>query len=112
MKTRIGKDIDDFVNELCRLFDPEKVILFGSHAVGKATPESDVDVLVLMDYKGKATQRAFEIRKAVRRNFPLDLIVRRPKDVSQRISQGDPFLREVMKNGRVVYERNSPGMGR
>ena len=102
---RIEKDISKFVEEMTRLFQPAKVILFGSHATGNATPHSDVDILVLMDYKGKASKKAFEIRKAVKRGFPLDLIVRRPRDLSKRMILGDPFFKEIMQYGRVVYER-------
>lgn len=110
METGIEKDIKRFVTDISRLFRPEKVILFGSHASGKATEGSDVDLLVLMDFRGRATQKAFEIRKKIKRHFPLDLIVRRPEDVSRRISLGDPFFKEIMQNGRVIYERHRQGM--
>jgi predicted nucleotidyltransferase len=103
--TVIEKDIDRFIAELTRLFHPEKVILFGSYAKGNVKPDSDVDILVLMDYKGKASLKAFEIRKAVKRHFPLDLIVRRPKDLSRRMKLGDPFFKDIMEYGRIVYER-------
>jgi len=44
------------------------------------------------------------IRHAVPRDFPLDLLVRTPADVKKRLDWGDPFLGEVMRNGRVMYE--------
>jgi predicted nucleotidyltransferase len=110
MMFSMRKDIERFVREVSRRFDPDKVVLFGSHAAGTASPGSDVDILVLMDFKGRAARKAFEIRMAISRPFPLDLIVRRPGDVRRRVEQGDPFLKEIMATGRVLYERNKQGM--
>jgi len=45
MKTVIEDSIKSFVNDVINRFDPERVILFGSHASGRATPDSDVDIL-------------------------------------------------------------------
>jgi len=44
------------------------------------------------------------IRHAVRRNFPLDLLVRTPAEVGKRLRWGDGFLQEVMEKGEVLYE--------
>ena len=37
--------------------------------------------------------------------FPLDLIVRTPKNLTRRLAEGDSFLREVMAQGKVLYEK-------
>jgi predicted nucleotidyltransferase len=47
-----GKKIDAMVRRIVQRFDPEKVILFGSHARGTAGPDSDVDLLVVMTVRG------------------------------------------------------------
>ena len=38
-------------------------------------------------------------------HFGLDLIVRSPTTIASRIDLGDPFLREIMRRGQVLYER-------
>ena len=42
--------IKRFADEVARRFKPEKIILFGSYAYGQPTPDSDVDLLVVMPY--------------------------------------------------------------
>lgn len=93
MKGNIIDDIKEFANKVVARFNPERIILFGSHASEDSTSGSDVDLLVVMDFEGRPHQRAFEIRKKIKRSFPLDLIVRRPDDVAYRLSQGDFFLK-------------------
>ena len=85
-------------------FDAEKVILFGSHSRGRAGPDSDVDLLVVMPVKGKAFRQAAEILSATRAPFPLDILVRSPRSVQQRLAMGDCFMRDVIDTGVVVYE--------
>ena len=60
-------------------FQPEKIILFGSHAYGHPKPESDVDLLVIMDTPLRSRQQRLEISALSPRPFPLDIIVRTPR---------------------------------
>ncbi len=46
------------------------------------------------------------IRHAIPRDFPLDLLVRTPSDVARRLRWRDPFICEVLKEGKVLYESN------
>ena len=77
----------------------------GSHASKSTTSDSDVDLLVVMDFEGRPHQQAFEIRRAIKRFFPLDLLVRRPADVERRLKMGDFFFKEIMQEGKVLYDR-------
>ena len=99
------QEVVDFVKEVVRRFKPERVVLFGSHASDSTTSESDVDLLVVMEFEGRPHHQAFQIRKRVKRSFPLDLLVRRPADIERRLRMGDYFIREIMKEGKVLYER-------
>ncbi|MCG2831048.1 MAG: nucleotidyltransferase domain-containing protein [Desulfobacteraceae bacterium] len=107
MKTVIEDEIKSFVNDVVNRFNPERVIMFGSHASGDATPDSDVDILVVMDFKSRPHQQSFEIRRAIKRSFPLDLVVRRPADIDRRLRLGDFFIKEIMQEGKVLYERTN-----
>jgi len=93
-------------------FQPEKIILFGSHAYGHPKPESDVDLLVIMDTPLRSRQQRLEISRALSpRPFPLDIIVRTPQELAERIVMGDLFLREITTRGKVLYERNRDRVG-
>ena len=54
--------IDELSRRISREFKPRKIILFGSYASGRPGPDSDVDLLVIMDYEGKPVYKAAEIR--------------------------------------------------
>ena len=105
MNRTTSEEIQDFVNKVAQRFKPQKIILFGSHAANQATPESDVDLLVVMEFEGRPQLQALNIRRQLKRNFPLDLIVRRPSDIQYRLAEGDFFLKDIIENGRVLYER-------
>ena len=97
-------DIQDFVNRVVEEFAPQRVILFGSYACRAATSDSDVDLLVVMPTKKRAVQQALEIRQRIPCPFALDLLVRTPHDVRERVALGDCFLTTVINEGRTLYE--------
>jgi predicted nucleotidyltransferase len=96
--------IKRFVNEIARRFKPVRIILFGSYAYGRPTPDSDVDLLVIMPCKGRSLDAALNVRLAVAADFPLDLIVRTPAELRRRLALGDFFLHEIVDKGVVLYE--------
>ena len=96
--------IKRFAGEIARRFKPRKIILFGSYAYGRPTEDSDVDLLVIMPGKGRPQDKAIQIRRAVEADFPIDLIVRTPAEMRQRLSWGDSFLQEVIEKGVALYE--------
>jgi len=96
--------IHRFAREVAERFRPEKIILFGSYAYGQPHADSDVDILVIMPARNELDQ-AVKICLAVDYNFPLDLLVRTPKNLAWRLAEGDSFLREVMDQGKVLYEK-------
>ena len=85
-------------------FHPRRVVLFGSYAQGTATEDSDVDLLVIMPFTGKATTKSIEIRRKINPRFPLDLLVRTPQAVRRRAAMGDCFIQEILDSGKVLYE--------
>lgn len=97
--------------EIARQFHPQKILLFGSYAYGKPTPDSDVDLLVIMETRLSTLRQAAEIAQAVGHPFPLDILVRTPKQVQERTASGDFFLREVLAKGKLLYEATDERMG-
>jgi predicted nucleotidyltransferase len=90
--------------EIADKFQPEKIILFGSYAYGQPNQDSDVDLLVILDFEGISVQKAIEIRQAIDYHFPLDLLTRTPQHIQQRLEMGDFFIRDIVEKGRVLYE--------
>jgi predicted nucleotidyltransferase len=95
------------VKQIAEKFQPEKIILFGSYAYGQPKPESDVDLLVVMDTPLRSRQQRLEISRALSpRPFPLDIVIRTPKQLKERVAVGDPFLLEITNRGKVLYEQH------
>jgi uncharacterized protein len=94
-----------YARKIAERFRPDKIILFGSHAYGKPHADSDVDLLVIMPARNQLDQ-AVKIRWQLPAPFPMDLLVRTPKNVASRIADGDSFLQEITSKGKVLYEKN------
>jgi predicted nucleotidyltransferase len=95
--------------QIAEKFRPQRIVLFGSFAYGEPGPDSDVDILVIMPTANEFKQ-ACRIRHGIDRAyrpFPMDLIVRTPKNLRWRLKEGDWFLREIVGKGKVLYDRSS-----
>ena len=97
-----------YIKKLCRRiaeeFHPEKIILFGSQAYGKPTPDSDVDLLVVMPFEGSYFKKSHEIRMRLGLTLPIDLLVNTPEQLQYRLEIGDSFMQEIVERGKVMYE--------
>ena len=91
---------------IAEAFDPDKIILFGSHAYGIPAEYSDVDLLVIMPFEGSGFDQSLEILDRVDPRFAIDLIVRRPDDTERRYREFDPLIRDALDRGRILYEQN------
>jgi predicted nucleotidyltransferase len=96
--------IGELAERIAREFHPERIVLFGSYAAGTAHEGSDVDLLVVLPFRGNGIRKAIEILDRVNPSFPVDLLARNPKELQQRLAWNDFFLREIMEKGRVLYE--------
>jgi predicted nucleotidyltransferase len=102
--------IQRFARAVVERFGPDKIILFGSYAYGTPHPDSDVDILVVMPARNQLDQ-AFKIHWAIQPPFPLDLIVRTPKEMKWRLDEGESFLTEIVSKGKVLYEKDDSRVG-
>ncbi|MBN2181122.1 MAG: nucleotidyltransferase domain-containing protein [Sedimentisphaerales bacterium] len=96
--------IEEFARQIGREFDAEQIILFGSYARGMVTEDSDVDLLIIGPFDGRSVDRTVEIRMKLKPQFPVDLLVRTREKIEQRIKMGDGFIREILEEGKVLYE--------
>ena len=99
--------IKEFGHKIGREFGADRVILFGSYAEGSATEDSDVDLLIIVPFKGRSVDQSVKIRMKLRPDFPVDLLVRTPEKIHQRIEMGDCFMRQILEEGKVLYETDN-----
>jgi predicted nucleotidyltransferase len=100
--------IEAYCRAVAREFHPQKIVLFGSYAYGNPTADSDVDLLVILPFRGNDISKAVQIRSRFDTPFPMDLIVRKPDFIAERLRERDMFIELVMKRGRVIYEGEHP----
>jgi predicted nucleotidyltransferase len=103
--------IRTFARRVAERFRPDKIILFGSYAYGTPHADSDVDILVIMPARNEIDQ-AFKIRCEVPTQFPMDLLVRTPKNMKWRLEDGDLFHTKIVSRGKILYEKNHARVGR
>lgn len=90
---------------IAKEFDPDKIILFGSHAYGTPKDYSDVDLLVIMPFEGNSFDQATTILERVRPGYYVDVIVRSLDDAARRYREFDPLIRDAFDRGTVLYAR-------
>ena len=98
------EQIQTYCDAVAREFRPRKIILFGSYAYGVPRPDSDVDLLVVLPFRGSDVAKAIQIRSRFDTPFAMDLIVRKPEFIAQRQRERDMFIELVVTQGRVMYE--------
>ena len=96
----------EIVQCIVRTFAPEKIILFGSYASGSARPGSDIDLLIIMESDERPAERSLKVAQACRPRFVgMDILVRTPAELARRLEIGDSFFKEIVQQGKVLYER-------
>lgn len=107
MHRDIQRTLARIVERIVKRFAPEKVILFGSHARGEAGPDSDFDLLIVMQPKGRKSAQELEILKSLRAfRVPADVIVTTPVDFAWRSEIPGTIERPASLEGRVLYAKN------
>jgi predicted nucleotidyltransferase len=87
---------------------PEQIILFGSHVRGDATPDSDLDLLVIVKGVTHPRRESTRIRRALRGLLvPVDVIVATPEQIAQYRDTIGLIYGPALREGRVLYERPS-----
>ena len=104
MDINFEKEIESIVIQIIEKYEPQKIILFGSAARGESGSDSDADFLIIKkDTPFYGAYRIRELSRIVNRNIPVDFLVYRPEEFEKRVEMGDPFLKAIIKEGRVLY---------
>jgi predicted nucleotidyltransferase len=108
-KERMASNADlirEMAERIVKRFDPDRIILFGSHARGDAGPDSDVDLLVVMPLSGSRREKAIEIGVALHDiRLPKDVIVTTPEEFEWRKDTIGTIEHPAWREGRLLYAR-------
>ena len=100
--------LEDIIERLVERYDPDRIILFGSHASGRADRDSDIDLLVVKETALRPVDRHVEVERLLSdRLVALDLIVYTPRELRELYAAGSSLIAEIMESGRVLYMRNA-----
>jgi predicted nucleotidyltransferase len=96
--------LKEVTQKVVQAFRPKNIILFGSYAYGRPTPDSDLDLLIVMESRDRAAERIRKVSDLFDpRPLPMDFIVLTPGEVRHRLDGFDPFLEEVFAKGQMLY---------
>lgn len=98
--------VEEVVRRIVAGFSPDRIVIFGSHARGEQTRESDLDLLVVMPVTGSRRKQAAAIELAlVGVDMPTYVIVAAPEEVTRLQGVPGSIIKPALQEGRVVYER-------
>ena len=98
------KEIKDITQQIIDKYHPEKIILFGSAVRGELGPDSDADFLIIKKntpYYG--ADRIRQLSRIIKRSIAVDFLVYRPEEFDRRLEMGDPFLKAILKEGKILH---------
>jgi len=100
----LNKEIDNITRQIVEKYRPQKIILFGSAAKGKFTPDSDLDFFIIKEnvpYLGRDRYR--ELSRMIERDAAVDFVIYKPEEFNERNKAGDPFLKTIISEGKTLY---------
>jgi uncharacterized protein len=100
------KQVEEIASRIVEKFDPVRIVLFGSHARGEASSDSDVDLFVEMESDRKPPERAIAVNAVFGlRPWSLDVVVYTPDEVQRMKKVRGSLLAIIETEGVVLYER-------
>ncbi len=103
-KSALHVELERILDILKKDFEPERVILFGSLLSNQTTPESDIDLLIIKQTNESFFERVSHLEHLIQRKRAADLIILTPGEVEMMVKSENPYLLDILKNGRVLYE--------
>jgi len=96
--------VEHVVKIIAEAIHPQKIILFGSRATGKARPDSDLDLVII--YEGEKSKRQIKLdihRLLEPASLPMDLFVLTPEEMLRQRHVANTLAREIAERGVTVY---------
>lgn len=100
------EQINEVVRKIVENCNPQKIILFGSHANGTANENSDLDLIVVKDTDLPHHKRGTEVRKYLfGMKIPIDLLVFTGDEINEQSNDKYSFLYKALRINNVLYEK-------
>ena len=100
--------LGEIIDRLSSIYDPVKVILYGSYARNEATEDSDIDLLIVTDTSNeRPVDRFVEMKRLLYdpdNYIAISPLVLTPNELETRVAMGDSFIREILAEGEVLYD--------
>lgn len=102
-RERLENEVKSIVDQLVQRYKPEKIILFGSLARDTGIPY-DIDLFIVKkDVPHRGVDRIRELDRLIKYRLATDFIVYKPEEVEERLRLGDPFVAQILREGKVLY---------
>jgi predicted nucleotidyltransferase len=96
--------VERVVKVIAEAIHPQKIILFGSRATGKARPDSDLDLVIVYDGEKSKRQVKLDIHRLLEpASLPIDLFVLTPEEMLRQRHVANTLAREIAESGVTVY---------
>lgn len=97
-------DIEQLKERIAQAMKPEKIFLFGSYAENRATDDSDVDLVVVMDSELPLHKRNVALKRLFpRRSFSLDAFVFTPLEFARYKDIPGTIVYNATHHGKLLY---------
>ena len=100
----IREKIGEYVREVVEKLHPNLVVLFGSFASGDINEGSDVDILVVADFKEEFLDRIRTLMDLNRFRIPIEPVGYTPREFEEMKKRGNLFVAEVLEKGKILFE--------
>ncbi len=108
-KSQVKHVLQKMTQQIIEGYQPQKIILYGSLAYGDIHEDSDIDLLIIKETRESPLDRRVRVRQLVsnpKRNIPFSPLVVTPQELHQRLALNDPFYREILDRGKILYVQN------
>lgn len=102
---RFRRQISYLTKQIKKRYKPQKIILYGSVAKNKAKRNSDIDIFIVKRTSKRFIDRINDVFNIVDCQIPIEPIVYTPSEVKKRLKIGDFFIKDIFKEGKVLYEK-------
>jgi predicted nucleotidyltransferase len=101
----INKIVKRFLNLIIKKFNLKKIIIFGSFARGDYHKGSDLDLVIVGEFKDRFIDRIGKIIALNNSDLEIEAMVYTEKEFQKMIQERRPFIEQVLEEGIVVYEK-------
>jgi predicted nucleotidyltransferase len=105
----VFEKINAYLNEVIKHLNPYLVVLFGSFATGEINEGSDIDILVVADFKEGFLDRIGTLMRLNSFGIPVEPVGYTLEEFEEMKRRGNPFILEVLEKGKVLYKSKRAG---